>query len=86
MERHTADQLHVEVPHTQRTHTRLAHHGKGFGEQLIEFFALIQARAKLIGFGAQGVVIQRLHRFFKRTDAGDNFAHSFQLPVVTGAK
>ena len=86
MEGHAANQLHVEVPHTQRTHTRFAYHGKGLGKQLIEFLALTQSRAEIVGFGAQCVVVQGLHRFFKRVDAGDDFAHSFQLPVVTGAK
>ena len=86
MERHAADHLHIKVAHTQRTHTRFADHGKRLGEQLIEFVTLTKARAELVGFGTKGAVVQGLHRFLKRVDAGDDFSHSFQLPVITGAE
>ena len=31
-----ADQLHVEVPHAQNALARLAHHGKGLGQEVVE--------------------------------------------------
>ena len=62
MQRDAADQLHVEVAHLERAPRRLAHHRKGFGQQLIERRALLQPRAKLGGLGAQRLVRQRLQR------------------------
>jgi hypothetical protein len=37
---HAADQLHVEVAHLQRALAGFAHHGKGFGQQLVQRLAL----------------------------------------------
>ncbi len=39
MEHHTADQLHIEVPHAEHTLTGFTDNRKGFGQQGIECFA-----------------------------------------------
>ncbi len=40
VQHHAADQLHVEVAHAERALARLAHHGEGLGQQLVERRAL----------------------------------------------
>ena len=46
VQRDAADQLHIEVPHLERAARRLAHHGEGFGQQLIERRAFLQTRSR----------------------------------------
>jgi len=53
MQRDTADQLHVEVPHVEHASARFPHHGKRFRQQVVERFAALMARLELIGLGAQ---------------------------------
>ena len=36
MKHHTANQLNIEVAHPDDTPTGLAHHGEGFGKEIIE--------------------------------------------------
>ena len=73
VDRHTADELDVEMHHVPRElvvadHDRAAHEpaggvfdrGKGFREDLVEGFAGLQAGAELICLGAELLVGQRL--------------------------
>jgi hypothetical protein len=60
VERDAPDQLHIEVPHPQGAPCRLAYHREGLGQQLIERRAFLQARAKLLGLGAQRLIAHLL--------------------------
>ena len=53
VENRAADQLHVEVPHVQHAAAGFAHDGEGFGQQVVERFALGQSLAELGRLGAQ---------------------------------
>jgi hypothetical protein len=68
VQRHAADQLHVEVAHLQRALAGLAHHGEGLGQQVVERLALREALAELVGLGAQRGVVQLLELRLQRVD------------------
>ena len=40
MQHRAANQLHIKVPHLQDAPSRLAHHGKGLRQQLVQRFVL----------------------------------------------
>jgi hypothetical protein len=42
VQHHAADHLHVEMAHAHGAHRRLAHGGKGFGQQVVEAGAVFQ--------------------------------------------
>ena len=50
---HAADQLHVVVPHLQHAASGFADDRKGFGQQVVERFAVGEAGAELGGLVAQ---------------------------------
>ena len=56
VEHHAALELDVEVALAQRALGRLAHHGEGFDQQVVEGFAFGQALAEFDGLGAQLLV------------------------------
>ena len=62
MQHHAADQLHVEMPHPQHPAGRLAHHGEGFRQQIVQGGALPQPLAEFRGLAAQSLIRQSLHR------------------------
>ena len=49
-----ADELHVVVAHAQGALAGFAHGGKGFGQERVQAFAIREARAEFVRFGAQG--------------------------------
>ena len=71
VERHGADQLHVEMTQTQRTHAGLAHRGERLGKDGFERFAVGDALLVFRRQGAQFFVAALLHGRFERVDLGD---------------
>ena len=65
---------------------RLAHHGEGLGQQLVQRRAVGQARPELVGLGAQRLVGQRLHRRLQRVDLRHPALVGLQRAVVAGAE
>ena len=65
MQNHTAQKLDIKVAHAQRALGRLSHHGKGFGQYLIEHFA----QGFFVGLVRLGLV-DGTHRIDRR-DAED---------------
>jgi hypothetical protein len=53
VQHHAADQLHVEVAHAEHALAGLAHHGEGFGQQVVERLARGHALAEFVGLAAQ---------------------------------
>ena len=86
MQDDTADHLHVVMAQAEYTLARFAHHGKRFGQDLIQRLALAQALAEFDGFCFQRVIIQCLHLWFERIDFADRFAVLLDQAFVTGAK
>ena len=56
VQHHATDQLHVKVAHAQYPLRRLTHHGKGFGQQIIQGFALVNPLSKFGSFTRESVV------------------------------
>ena len=71
VQRHAADQLHVEVAHAERALARLAHDGERLGQHLVERRALGDARLELGGLAAKRRVVERRHRGLERVDVAD---------------
>ncbi len=53
VQRHAADELHVEVAQTGGAHTGLPYHGEGLRQQVVEGFAIGVALAELFGLRGQ---------------------------------
>ena len=86
VQRHAADQLHVEVTHPQGALTGLAADREGLRQDPVETFALLQALAELVAFCRQGAVIQGLDLVGEGIDLAHNLAQAFQLPLIAGAE
>ncbi len=86
VEHHAADQLHVEMPLAQRALAGLAHHGEGFGQQLVQGRTVGEARPELHGLGPECLVAERCHRRLQRIDLRHPPLICFERPVVGGAE
>ncbi len=86
VEHHAADQLHVEVPHVQRAAARFANDREGFGQQIVEGFAIRQARAELGRLVAQLCIGKRLDGRFEGIYLGDDRHQALELALVRGTE
>ena len=86
VQRHAADQLHVEVAHLQRALAGLAHDGEGFRQQLVERLALRQALSEFVGLGAQRVVVQSLELRLQLIDLLRRAPVGLQQAVIATAE
>ena len=59
MQHHAADQLHIEVAHAEHTLAGFAHHGKGFGQDLVEDRALVLRLPALASRSWKAAVLPR---------------------------
>ena len=82
VQRHAAEELHVEVPLAERAPRRLAHGGKRVRQDVVDGLALRQTLAEDLGTPAQLVVGERLHRVLERVDAHGDLAEASQLAFV----
>ena len=80
------DQLHVKVAHFHDALRALANHGKGFGQNIIHGFALLESGFERIGLCAQVIVAQGFQCTFQCVDLRDGFAIGFEHPIVAAAK
>ena len=69
---HTANHLDVKMAQADGTLAGLAHHSKGFRQQVIQRFAFRQAGAEFVGLGAQRFIAQLLKFSFQRVDLCHN--------------
>ena len=81
VERHAADELHVEVAHAQRAHAGLAHGRERLGQQVVELLAALEALAELDRAPRQLLGGFRLHRGFDVVNAPLHFLVGLNLPA-----
>ena len=86
VQRHAADQLHVEMAHLQHALAGFAHDGECLGQQRVECFPVGAARLELRGLGLQRRVGQRGGRGLQRVDLPDDRAVLLQQPLVAAAE
>ena len=82
MEHDAADQLHPEGTHAQRAPAGLPHHGKGFGEHMIQGFAALIALLKFRRFGAERFIAEHLHLRLQPVDLIGNLHQGLQLRFI----
>ena len=87
VQRHAADQLHVEVPHAQRALARLADDGERLGQHVVERRAVGDPLPELGGLRAQRLVGKRGDRRLERVDLADRWPYclsrrSLRLPKM----
>lgn len=55
---HTTDHLYIEVAHTQYPFTGFTDYREGFGEDIVETFAVAQLLTEFIRFGLECIIIE----------------------------
>ncbi len=73
MQGHTADQLHIKVPHAKHPHAGLSNHGKGLGQQAVQRVTFGQALFEFGSFRTQSVIAQGLNGRLEGVDLVDGF-------------
>ncbi|MCY1421916.1 hypothetical protein D9M71_375820 [compost metagenome] len=86
VQRHTTDQLHIEVAHAHDPLARFTGHGECFREDLVERLALGQARLELLGLGLQLLIGKRHHLWLERIDGLDLLGHALHFTLVLASK
>ena len=81
-----ADELHVEVPHVERTTAGLAHDGKRLGQQVVERGAAGKPLAELGGLLPELAVGEARNRRLEGVDGLDNRTDLLQLTLVLRAE
>jgi hypothetical protein len=82
VQNHAADQLHVEVPHSEDPFAGLPDNGKSLGKQIVELFALGEAFAEGNGLAAQFLVGEGGELLFKGVDACNTRLHPLDVALV----
>lgn len=86
MQGHATDQLDVEVAHAHHPLASLANHGEGFGQQLVERFALGVALLEFSRFRLQLLVGERHHLGLERIDGLYSLGHALYITLVLASK
>ncbi len=86
VQHHAADELHVEMPLSERAAAGLPDHGEGFRQQVVQRGAIGEPGAEFRGLCRQGLVRQRLHAIFQGVDRRNPPLIAFQGAVVGGAE
>ncbi|GBD16449.1 hypothetical protein HRbin26_01347 [bacterium HR26] len=79
-------ELHVEVPHADGSPGRLAHHGEGLVQQVVERLPGRQPLLELVGLGPELLVAQALNVRLQRVNLFDFPAQPLQLSLVRVAE
>ena len=82
MQGDAANQLHIEVTHAKHAGRGLAHHGKGFRQQLVERLALLEGVLELRRLVGQLDIRQRRNTVTQPIDLGHDSAHALELAVI----
>ena len=82
VQRHAAEELHVEVAHVEGAPGRFADHREGFRKELLERLALLPSLAQRLRLSRQCVVREAPEGVLEGVDPGHDLAHAAQLPVV----
>src|SRR6188508_3370786 len=86
VQRHAADQLHVEVAHAERALAGLADDRERLGQHLVERRAAGDARLELVRLGAQRGVVERRKRRLERVDLADGGRVLLEQALVPAAE
>ncbi len=86
VQRLTADELHIEVPHPERAPCGLPNGRECLRKQVIERLSPLQAAAKFSGFPSQLLVVEGPEGLFERIRAGNIFRIAMQNPLVAAAE
>ena len=86
VQRHAADQLHVEVAHLQRPLAGLADDGERLGQERVERLAVGDALLELGGLRLQRLVGERGDRGLERVDLPDGLRVLLQQALVAAAE
>ncbi len=82
MQDHPADQLDVEVPHPEHALAAFADHGERLGQQVVERLAGLEPPAKLVPFGHERGVVERLDLGLEHVDPVDDRLQLLEQPLV----
>ena len=83
---HAADQLDIEMAHTQYPFTRLTGDRKGLGENPVQAFTVRDSLPELGGFPRELLVIERRSGIDQGIDLLYHLAHALQFPVIAGTE
>ncbi|MNV59988.1 hypothetical protein D3C71_1524380 [compost metagenome] len=86
VQRHAAQQLHIEVAHLHHALGTLADHGKRFWQDVVQRFAPGNAVLELLGFLAQLLVAQLFVLWLHRIDARHDLAVLLEQAIIATAK
>ena len=83
---HAADELHVVVAHLEHAPARLAAHGEGLDEDVVERGAVVELLLELGRLGLELGVGELLHLLFEGVDGLDPRPHPADGALVGGAE
>ena len=86
VQRHAAHQLDVEMTLAEHPPGRLAHHGVGLDQEVVEGLALVQAFAEYHRLVRERVVAQRLHLRLEGADERHQLLEPPDLLALAGAQ
>jgi hypothetical protein len=86
VQRDAAQHLHVKVAHLEDALGAFTHHGEGFGQQVVQRFALGQAGAEFVGLATQLLVAQGLQRGLQCVDLGHRATVLLEQSFVTATE
>ena len=83
---HSADELHVEMPHVELAAGHLPTDRESFRQNIVKGFAGSQALLEGLRFVGQGVIGQRSQLRFQGVDALDDWHQGLDFTVVLAAE
>ena len=86
MQSHAAEHLHVEMAHLHHALGTFAHHGKSFGQQVVQRFAARHPVLELLRLGAQLLIAELFVLRLHRIDARYDFAVLLEQAIIATAK
>ena len=86
MQNDAANELHIEVTHTQCATPRFAHGGKSFRKQFVEGGPSGQTASELLGLCQKRRIVQRFVLFLEPVNTEHRFANAFELSIISSAK
>ena len=81
-----ADHLLVEMTHAEHTLAGFTHHGKSFGQQIVEGLTSLVAVTEFGGLGTQGLIAQGSDATLQLIDGIDRLVHALQQAIITAAE
>ena len=83
---HTAQKLHIKMPHFHDAFGALPHHRKGLGQQFVQRLSVCHAVTEFLSLGLERIVGQFLERRLHRIDAGNGVAVLLEKSIIATAE